>query len=452
MTTRDLRSYLDTLDSADLLLHVEREVDPKFELSAVVKAAEKQDKAIIFHNVKGSKFPVIANVVVSRKMFSLLLDTSETNTVLEYIKRAENPIKPKIVPTGLVKDNILTGTKADASILPIVTHAIGDVAPFITAGMAIAKDPETGYTNMSFNRMQYKEHDKFGIRMMAPQHLGVLHGKAEEMGKNLQVAIAIGAHPFEMIAASSTLPFGVDHFELAGALAQSPVELVKCETIDVDVPANAEIILEGEVLANVREEEGPYGDVFQFYIPQSKNHVFRLKAITHRNGALYHTIQAGTKEDIHLLALSREAHLYRALRHGGYQVKTVCNAPSLLGCVVSIRKRFEGEPKNAAMCAFGAHSWLKYCVVVDEDVNPFDMNDVWWAMVTRGRPDKGIFVVPEARGFPRDLHHIHQSKMGIDATSPLEATEERVRKYVPGEEKVELSKYVSQRRSATSPK
>jgi len=444
MTTRDLRSYLDTLDSADLLLHVEKEVDPKFELSAVVKAAEKQDKAIIFHKVKGSKFEVVANVVVSRKMFSLLLNTSEADTVPEYIKRAENPIKPKIVSTGPVKDHILTGAKADASILPIVTHAIGDIAPFITAGMAIAKDPETGYTNMSFNRMQYKEHDKFGIRMMAPQHRGVIHGKAEKMGKNLEVAIAIGAHPFEMIAASSTLPFGVDHFELAGALAGSPVELVKCETIDVNVPANAEIILEGEVLANVREEEGPYGDVFQFYIPQSKNHVFRLKAITHRSGALYHTIQAGTKEDIHLLALSREAHIYRALNYAGYQVKTVSNAPSLLGCVVSIKKRFEGEPKNAAMCALGAHSWLKYCVVVDEDVNPFDMNDIWWAMVTRGRPDKGIFIVPEARGFPRDLHHIHQSKIGIDATAPLEATEEKTRKYIPEEENVELSKYVSQ--------
>lgn len=446
MSGRDLRTYLQILDSADLLLHVDREVDPKFELSSVVKAAEKQDSAIFFHNVKGSKFGVVANVVVSRKMFSLLLNTSEADTVREYVKRAENPVKPKIVSTGPVKDHILTGASADASVLPIVTHAIGDVAPFITAGMAIAKDPETGYTNMSFNRMQYKEADKFGIRMMAPQHLGVIHGRAEKIGKNLEVAIAIGAHPFEMIAASSTLPFGVDHFELAGALAQSPVELVKCETIDVNVPANAEIILEGEVLANVREDEGPYGDVFQFYIPQAKNHVFRLKAITHRTGAIYHTIQAGTKEDIHLLALSREAHLYHALNHAGFQVKALSNTPSLLGCVVSIKKRFEGEPKNAAMCALGAHSWLKYCVVVDEDVNPFDMNDVWWAMVTRGRPDNGIFIVPEARGFPRDLHHIHQSKIGIDATAPLEATEERVRKYIPGEENVELSKYVSQRK------
>ena len=432
-----------------MLLHVEREVDPAFELSAVVKKAEKENKAIIFHKVKGSSFPVVANVVVSRKMFSLLLNTTEADTVPEYVRRSEKPIKPVLVANGPVKEVILKGNQANATILPLVTHAVGDIAPFITAGMAIAKDPQSGYANMSFNRMQFKEQDKFGIRMMAPQHLGVIQEKSERMGKNLEVAIVIGAHPFEMIAASTTLPFGADHFELAGALAGAPIELVKCETIDVNVPANAEIVLEGEVLSNVREEEGPYGDVFQFYIPRSKNHVFKLKAITHRKDALYHTIQAGTKEDIHLLALSREAHLFRSLSLAGYHVKTVSNAPSLLGCVISIKKRFEGEPKNAAMCAFGAHSWLKYCVVVDDDVDAFDMNDVWWAMVTRGRPDKGIFIVPEARGFPRDLHHLHQSKIGIDATAPLDATEERTRKFVPGQDEVDLTEYVVEKKKAS---
>jgi len=227
MKERDLRSYLAELDSAGLLLRVEKEVDPKFEISAVVKAAERDGKAIIFHNVKGSEFDVVANLVISRKMLSMILKTSEAETVPEYVRRSEKLIKPRIVSQGPAKEVILKNEKADASILPIVTHAVGDVAPFITAGMAIAKDPETGYANMSFNRMQFKEADKLGIRMMAPQHLGVIHGKAEEMGKNLEVAIVIGAHPFEMIAASSSLPFGVDHFELAGALSGSPVELVK---------------------------------------------------------------------------------------------------------------------------------------------------------------------------------------------------------------------------------
>jgi 2,5-furandicarboxylate decarboxylase 1 len=439
---RDLRSYLEQLDSHGLLLHVDREVDPKFELSAVVRAAEKDNKAIQFHKVRGSVFPVVANLTVSRKMLALALDTSERQTVEEYVVRAEHPIKPKFVSSGPCKENILLGEKARSEILPIVTHAEGDVAPFITAGMVTARDPETKYNNVSFNRMQLKGSQKFGVRMMAPQHLGVIHGKAEKAGKNLEIAVLIGAHPLEMIAASTTLPYGVDHYELAGALAGEPVELVKCETVDVFVPANAEIVLEGEVLANVREEEGPYGDVFQFYIPEMKNHVFHLKAITHRKNAIYHTIQAGTKEDIHLLALSREAKLYRALTSSGYIVTEVSITPSLLSGVIALRKRSEGEAKNAAMCAFGAYSWLKYCIVVDDDVNVYDLDDVWWAMVTRSRPDKGIFIVPEAQGFPRDLHHLHQSKIGIDATAPLDAKEEKIRKHIPGQENVRLDEYV----------
>ena len=247
----DLRSYMEMLDVAGLLLHVDREVDPKFELSAVVKAAEKENKAIIFHNVKGTQFNVVANVVVSRKMFSMLLGTSEAETVPEYVKRAANPIKPNIAASGPVKEVKLIGEAASTKLLPIATHAIGDVGPYITAGMVVARDPETGYSNMSFNRMQLKEEKKLGIRMMAPQHLGVMQEKAERTGKNLEVAVVIGAHPYEMIAASTTLPFGADHFELAGALAGTPTELVKCETSNVNVPANAEIVLEGEVLANI---------------------------------------------------------------------------------------------------------------------------------------------------------------------------------------------------------
>ena len=452
MLRRDLRSYLDLLENHGLVSHIQREVDPKFELSAVVKLAEKEGKAVLFHKVRGANFEVAANLVISRKMLALLLGTSEAETVPHFVRRSENLVTPRIVSSGPVKERILLGDEAEAGVLPHVTHAIGDVAPFITAGMAIAKDPETGYTNMSFNRMQFKEPKKFGIRMMPPQHLGVIQSKSEKLGRNLEVAVVIGAHPFEMIAASTTLPYGTDHFELAGALAGEPVETVKCETIDVNVPANAEIVLEGEVLANVREEEGPYGDVFQFYIPQTKNHVFRLKAITHRNNAIYHTIQAGSKEDIHLLAISREAKVYRALKFAGYEVRSVSNTPSLLSCVVSIKKRFEGEPKNAAMCAFGAYSWLKYCVVVDDDVDVYDVNDVWWATVTRSRPDKGIFIVSEAQGFPRDLHHLHQSKVGIDATAPMDAAEEKVRKFVPGQDEIDLKDYVSDVRAKTSGK
>jgi len=130
-----------------------------------------------------------------------------------------------------------------------------------------------------------------------------------------------------------------------------------------------------------------------------------------------------TLTDTHLLALSREAKVYEAVSRVA-EVQAVCLVPTILNCMISIKKRFEGEPKNVAAAAFGAYSWLKYCVVVDHDVNVFDVNDVWWAMATRSRPDTGLFLMEEALGFPRDPFHIHQSKLGIDATAPIDKWEE----------------------------
>jgi 2,5-furandicarboxylate decarboxylase 1 len=226
----------------------------------------------------------------------------------------------------------------------------------------------------------------------------------------------------------------------AGSLRKEPLRVVKCETVDLEVPAAAEIILEGEVLAGVREPEGPFGDFMQYYVPIMDNHVFKLKAMTPRKDPIYQTIQASSVEDTHLLALSREAKIHEAVSKVA-EVRAISLSPTILACAISIEKRFEGEPKNVAAAAFGVYPWLKYCVVVDQDVNVFDMNDVWWAMATRSRPDKGLLLIPHAYGFPRDPFEIHQSKLGIDATAPLNQWEEFDRKMVPGADRVRLEDY-----------
>jgi UbiD family decarboxylase len=429
------------LEEKGLLLRVKKAVDRRFELASLIAKAQKLGKAVLFENVSGSSLPVVSNVVGSRKMLALALDVDEERLLEEYVRRSEDLIQPQLVSEGAVQEVVRVGEEASAEILPIVTHSELDAGPYVTAGIAVAKDPETGYRNASFNRMQLKGSRKFGIRMMPPQHLGVIQSKAEAKGRNLEVAVVIGNHPIEMLASSATLPYNVDHFTFASALRREPLRLVKCKTIDVEVPADAEIVLEGEVLANVREDEGPYGDFMQYYVPVAKNHVFILKAITHRRNPMYQTILAGTVEDTTLLALSREALVYKAVRNTGSDVKAVSLTPNLFNCVVSIKKRFEGEPKNVAMAAFGAYYWLKYCIVVDDDVNPYDLNDVWWALATRSKPDTGIFIIPSARGFPRDPHNLHQTKVGIDATAPLSAKEEYKRRRIPGEEDTKLEDY-----------
>jgi len=439
---KDLRSFIDLIAGNNHLLTVEREVDPKFDIPAVMKAAEKTGKAILFKNVGKPGFRIINNLLGDRKMLALLFGTSQERVVVEWVKQVKNPVEPRIVGTGAVKEVIKKGKDVDLETLPIVTHCSKDAGPFITAGMVIAKDPETGIRNVSINRMQLKGQDKLGIRMMPPQHLGMIHEKSEKLGKNLEIAVAIGNHPYEILSAATSVDFGIDEFTLAGALHEDPLGLVKCETVDLEVPAYAEVVIEGEVLAGVREPEGPYGDFMQFYVPVMNNHVMKVKAITHRRDPIYQTIQAGSLEDTHILGLSREGIVYEAVSKVA-DVKAVCMVPTILNCMISIRKRSETEPRDVASAAFGAYSWLKYCVVVDHDVNVFDVSDVWWAMATRGRMDKAVLLKEEALGFPRDPFHIHQSKLGIDATAPLNQWDEFERKKVPGEEAIRLEDFVS---------
>lgn len=437
----DLRSCLEFFASQDDLLTIAKEVDPKFELPAVMKAAEKKGKAILFKNVKKPGFSIANNLLGSRQMLARLFETTPQQVVNEWLDRIRTPIEPEIVGTSALKEVIEKGKDVNLDNLPIVTHCGKDAGPFITAGMVIAKDPETGIRNVSINRMQVKGKNKLGIRMMPPQHLGVIHQKSEQLGQNLEVAIAIGNHPFDLLSAATSFEFGLDEFTIMGALRKEPLKLVPCETVDLEVPASAEIIIEGEVLAGERDPEGPFGDFMQYYVPVMDNHILKVNAITRRRDPIYQTIQASSVEDTHLLGLSREGIVYEAVSKIA-DVQAVCLAPTIMNCMISIKKRFEGEPKNVAAAAFGVYPWLKYCVVVDHDVDVFNPADVWWAAATRSRPDKGLFVMSEAMGFPRDPFHIHQSKAGIDATAPLNQWEEFERKQVPGEESVRLEDYL----------
>lgn len=437
----DLRHFIKQLESSEMLLSIEKEADPNFEIPALMGKAEKAGKALLLKKVKKPGYQLVNNILGTRKMLALAFNTTPERVINQWMERVKNPVEPEVVSLGPVNETIMTGEKVDLNELPIVTHCDRDNGPYITAGVVITKDPETGVRNVSINRMQYKSKNRLGIRMMPPQHLGIIYEKCEKKGKNLEVAVAIGNHPFELMSATTTTEYGLDEFRIAGALRGSPLILAKCQTVDLEVPATAEIVLEGEILAGVREDEGPFGDFMQYYVPVMKNHVFQVKAITHRKNPVYQTIQASSMEDTYLLGLSREAVIYDAVSRVA-DVRAVSLVPTIMNCAIAIKKRFEGEPKNVAVAAFGAYSWLKYCVVVDHDVDVFNMNDVWWAMATRSRPDKGLLPINEAMGFPRDPFHIHQSKLGIDATAPLDQWGEFERKSVPGIHTIRLEDYL----------
>ena len=440
---QDLRSYIDDLIKNDLMVKVKREVQPRFEICATRKVVEKKlGKAVLFENVADSKFQVVTNLIGSRDILALLFGTTREDAVKEFDKRSKEPILPKVIKGSSDQYVSKTGKDVDLFELPVTTDCSKDALPYITGGVVITRDPETGIRNVSMNRMGRKDKNTLKIRSMPPQQLGLIQEKAEKMGENLPIAVAIGTHPFIALAAATCLPFGKDELELAGALFQEPLELIDCDTVDLQVPAHSEVILEGEMLANVREEEGPYNDIFQFYIPVMRNHVFKVNCIRYKKDAIYQTVHSSDFEGVFLSAFSHEAEVYTALKSANIDVKAVSLMPMLLNCAISIEKKFEGEPKRAISAAFGAFSWLKLCVVVDPDVDVFDIGDVWWAMATRASYRKGLMHITDIQGWPRDPFDLHQSKLGIDATAPLNQWNEFERKIIPGVSEVKLEDYL----------
>lgn len=439
---QDMRSYIEDLSNNNMLVKVKREVKPRFEICAVRENVEKKlGKAVLFENVADSKFRVVTNLVSSRDVLAMLFETTCEDAVKEFDKRSKHPIVPKIIKGG--SEYICqTGKDIDLSQLPITIDCSKDALPYITAGVVITKNPETGIRNVSINRMGRKDRNTLKIRSAPPQQLGLIQAKAEKMNRNLPVAVAIGTHPFISLAAATCLHFGKDELELAGALFKEPLELVECDTVDLQVPAHAEIILEGEILANVREEEGPYNDLFQFYIPVMRNHVFKVNCIKYKKDAIYQAIHSSGFEGVILPAFTHEAEVYTAVKNANINVKAVSLMPMLLNCALSIEKKFDGESKRAMAAAFGAYSWLKLCVVVDTDVDVFDISDVWWAMATRASYRKGLMYVTDIQGWPRDPFDLHQSKLGIDATAPLNQWDEFERKYIPGTAEMKLEDYI----------
>lgn len=279
--------------------------------------------------------------------------------------------------------------------------------------------------------------------MMPPQHLGRYHAEAEKLGRSLPCAIVIGAPPALMFSAASKVPFEVDELEVAGGWQGKPLEVVKCKTIDVEVPANAEMVIEGEVLPDIREEEGPFGEFTDSYVPVMKNHVFRITAITRRKDAMYHAILAGGTEDLNLVGTPIQTEIFKRVSQYVPHIKDIATPGYVFGCVVSIRKQSEDQARNAVLAAMAAYSWTKVVVVVDDDVDVFDAADVLWAIQTRCRPDTGIYHVPRVPSYTReDVRHVHVGKFGIDATVPIDDKPLFTRRNFPGEEAIDLKDYI----------
>ncbi len=442
MPFNDLREFVAFLEEKKQLRRVRRPVDLKFQLSAYIrKTSDQRGPALLFENVNGSDIPVLGGVFATRDRAFLALESDSKSYVEKFQSALEHLVPPRRVDHAPCQETVLIGKEADLTRLPIPIFSERDPAPFITLGLAISQDPKTGKKNTSIYRLQLKGPRRLGI--MA-QHLVRQLLEAEAMGQGLPVAIAIGTDPVLPLASQWMAPYGNDEMELAGALRGKPVEVVKAKTVDLDVPATAEIVIEGTVLPNVREQEGPFGEVSGYYTPANPKPVIEVSAITHRKNPIYQAALTGmpTTENHILKQLPLEATFYWTLKTEFPGVTAVhFPAAGTVGmiAVIAMKQAFECEARNLIATMLGSRR-NKIIIVVDEDIDIYDMEKVLWAIATRSQPDEDVLVFPRlvATAMDPSVRKLRVgSGLGIDATKPFgQAFPEMVR--VPGVEEISL--------------
>jgi 2,5-furandicarboxylate decarboxylase 1 len=430
---KDLRSYLD--DVKDVRLDVHREVDPLTNVGALCDQAEWP---IVFEKLAGFPGWRLVDRLVSRRELQARILGCEPHQVVQTIARAMQRIgtgSVTVVPRGPVQEIVKTGDQADLTTLPVAIHSEADAGRYIGAGICMTRDPDSRVRNLAFLRHQLKGPRRTGF-LVVPRHTWRHHKKYESQGERMPMAVVIGVHPAYEIAACYTGKLDEDELDFATILLDEPVELVRCATIDMEVPAHAEIVIEGHVLPGVREDEGPFGEVTNYMAGQGDNPVFEVSAITMRRDAMYRHIQATRFTDHQVLgALPVEAGLYNRVREtaGGIDVHDVaCPAwCSRYVVIVKLTPRFDGEARAALMAALSSpYLYPKIAIAVDEDVDIHDARDVMWALGTRVNPETDVTVVPGMRAHLLDIASPELSppgspawqrvggKMMIDATKP----------------------------------
>jgi 2,5-furandicarboxylate decarboxylase 1 len=421
---QDLRSYLDLIKrrKPEEFVIVSKEVDPAYEITALVVKLEKEARrrpVLLFEKVKGSPFSVLTNLHASRSRLALGMGAAPEDMLKTYLRAMERPLPPRVVSTGPVKDVVLTGGRINLYDLPQIVHHEGDAGPYITAAISFAKDPTGETWNCAYNRLMIKSRDTTSIHLTAGKHLWEFQRIAEARGESLPVAFAIGVHPAIALGALAIGSIDEDERAIMGGLFGEPLELVKCETSDVLVPAHAELVIEAEILPAARTPEGPFGEFTGYSLGERQREVVQVKAITHRAGAMFQDITVAHLDHMLLSTIPMEANLYRAVRAMVPSVKAV-RVPGPFTCYVSIEQRLPGQAKNAILSVLGADLYMKRVVVVDHDVDIFDDRQVTWALATRCQPDRDITVITNARGSdldPSAKEDGYSAKWGVDATA-----------------------------------
>jgi UbiD family decarboxylase len=439
----DLRNYISLIKKSGDLKTIKSPVSTKYEIAGITAKVDGSF-AILFENIKESEFNLVSNLVGTRKRFAQAIGTNESQIHQKVVSAIKKAKKPKTIPSGKFMEN----RSHKISELPIVTHFKKESGPFVTSSIVYVKNQESKKQNSSFHRLMPIDENHFSIRMVEGRHLHRCFTYAKEHGEDLKVAITIGVHPAISIASAYQAQWGSDEIDIANSLLEDKLRLAELPYTGLKVPSGTEIVMEGKVLQDKTHEEWMV-EMLQTYDHKRKQPVFELESLYFRNNPIFHDILAGYSEHRLLMGMPIESKLNGELKKSYPQIQQVsmsnggCN---WLHAIVQTKKKNDSEPKKIIHKTFELHRSLKQVTIVDNDIDPNNIESVEYAMATRFQADKDLIILTNVRGSSldpsSDQNKLITAKMGIDATKPLSKKPEgfEIAK-IPNIEKIHLEKY-----------
>ncbi len=412
----NLRDFLSYLEEKNKLIRIKKQVSTEYEIANIIHGFDEQP--IIFENVKNSQFPVFAGITSNRDLIAEALGTTKEQLLFKLVNALRKPVEPKIVDKAPCQEVVIKNP--DLDYLPLLMHLPGDGGRYATATVSTIKDPDTG-RNVAYHRLMKRGKNTFTARLIKGRQTRTTYDKTKE---DLEMAVCIGNSVAVMIAASLGPPSGVDEFSIANAL--DPMQMVKCKTKNLEVPALSEFVLEGRLTKDV-DKEGPFLDLTETRDFERQEPVFVVDCITHRKNALYQALIPGRFEHKVLMGMPKEPTIYDEVS----KVTTCKNVLITLGGgswlhgIVQIQKKHPDDGKKAIEAAFQGHKSMKHVVIIDDDVDIYNPIAVEWAIATRFQGDKDLIVKSDQPGSSLDPSSKQEpgkkavtAKVGVDATIP----------------------------------
>lgn len=427
--TADLRAFLQTLrqEAPDELWEIDSPVALEYEMTAYAMELERRPDppALLFRNVRGFDAPVLANLFASRGRIARVLGVAEHEMIPRWPEVASRRIRPQRSAEAPVKEVIRTGAEVDLWEYPIPVHFETDAGRYISGGVVIARDPDNGVGNLNFTRLEVRGPRKMGASLHSRGDLWTFQSRQEARNRPLEVAVAIGVHPAISIAAATQLPIDEDELDLAGGLIGGPVPVTPAETVDLPVPAHAEMIIEGVIEPGAREDEGPFNEYTGYATDRSTRHVMTVTAVSHREDMMFQDVVPGNaSEHLNLSKTSRVPRVFEVVQ------RTFHNAAAIhypfsgthFHCYLSMRDPLPGQARQAMLLLFGLDMYLKLVVVVDDDVDVYNEQEVLWALATRFQADRDLFMVEgvSCNLLDPSAREGVATKLGLDATRPAD--------------------------------